>query len=437
NKCSIKEGDVFITRTSETFEELGITCVSLKDYQDAAFNGFTKRLRPNNKVEIDSEFSSFYFKSLYFRRQVSSLTTMTTRASLNNEMLEKLTIILPPIDKQKEIAKILVDCHNKIALNRKINQTLEYIAQAIFKSWFVDFEPVKAKIQAKQNRRARQDGERSGSQRKTPNVPSDSTWPEAQAGAGAEADPERAAMCAISGKTDAELDAFLEASTPEQCQQLTATAALFPDELEDSGLGLIPKGWDIKPLDVIANYQNGLALQKFRPEDENDYLPVVKIAQLKKGFAGGEEKASPNIKTECIIDDGDVVFSWSGSLTVDLWCGGRAALNQHLFKVTSDQYPRWFYLFWTKYHLVRFQQIAADKAVTMGHIKRSHLKEALCFVPNKELFRHDLIDKLVSKQIATRLECVTLESLRDFLLPKLLSGEITLDSAQSKTEAVA
>jgi type I restriction enzyme S subunit len=98
---------------------------------------------------------------------------------------------------------------------------------------------------------------------------------------------------------------------------------------------------------------------------------------LNKGFADGEEKASPDIKPECIIEDGDVVFSWSGSLAVDLWCGGRAALNQHLFKVTSDQYPKWLYLFWTKHHLAKFQQIAADKAVTLGHIKRSHLRDGI------------------------------------------------------------
>jgi type I restriction enzyme S subunit len=109
----------------------------------------------------------------------------------------------------------------------------------------------------------------------------------------------------------------------------------------------IPEGWSIKPLDGIATYQNGLALQKFRPENENDFLPVVKIAQLKKGFSDGEEKASPNIKPECIIDNGDVVFSWSGSLMVDIWCGGKAALNQHLFKVSSTKYPKWLYYKYT------------------------------------------------------------------------------------------
>lgn len=94
-KCSIKKGDVFITRTSETFNELAITSVALKDYPEATFNGFTKRLRPSGLKDINPEYSSFYFKSKIFRDQVSSFTTMTTRASLNNEMLARLTIILP------------------------------------------------------------------------------------------------------------------------------------------------------------------------------------------------------------------------------------------------------------------------------------------------------------------------------------------------------
>jgi type I restriction enzyme S subunit len=207
--------------------------------------------------------------------------------------------------------------------------------------------------------------------------------------------------------------------------------ALFPNEFEESELGLIPKGWEVQSLDKIANYKNGLALQKFRPDDENNFLPVVKISQLNKGFADGEEKASPNINPECIIDNGDVVFSWSGSLIVDIWCGGKAALNQHLFKVTSNDYPKWFYLFYTKHHLDNFQKIASGKAVTMGHIKREHLTQALCVVPD-EVFLEKIskfIGDKIQKTIDFRLENQTLTQLRDTLLPKLLSGEITIASA--------
>lgn len=139
-KCSIKRGDVFITRTSEKFEELGITSVALKDYENATFNGFTKRLRPNNSVPIIPEFSAFYFKSPQFRTQILSFTTMTTRASLNNTMLNNLKVKIPPIEVQQKISKILKAIHDKIELNNQMNQNLEEMAQALFKQWFVDFE---------------------------------------------------------------------------------------------------------------------------------------------------------------------------------------------------------------------------------------------------------------------------------------------------------
>lgn len=197
-------------------------------------------------------------------------------------------------------------------------------------------------------------------------------------------------------------------------------------------MGMIPLGWEVKPLDQIAHYQNGLALQKFRPKDEDNFLPVLKIAQLKKGYADGEEKADPNIKPECIVDDGDVVFSWSGSLVVDVWCGGKVALNQHLFKVTSTEYAKWFYYLWTKQHLLNFQRVAEAKAVTMGHIKRSHLAEALCVIPDDNTFKmaEVMINPLLDKLILNRLEINSLQKTRDALLPKLLSGELDVSSLE-------
>lgn len=116
---------------------------------------------------------------------------------------------------------------------------------------------------------------------------------------------------------------------------------------------------------------------------------------------------------------------------VDVWCGGKAALNQHLFKVTSNDYPKWFYYYWTKHHLTAFQQIAADKAVTMGHIKREHLSQAKCVVPQYDLSGMSLINDLLAKQIAQGVEAFTLQEMRDTLLPKLLSGEIEIKSTQN------
>ena len=139
-KCSIKRGDVFLTRTSEKLDELGRSCVALKDYPNATFNGFTKRLRPIGNVEILPEYAGYYFRSLKFRNAVTSMSSMTTRASLNNDMISVLTITVPTLEEQENIANILSCLDEKIELNNEMNKTLEEMAQCIFKRWFVDFE---------------------------------------------------------------------------------------------------------------------------------------------------------------------------------------------------------------------------------------------------------------------------------------------------------
>ncbi len=132
----------------------------------------------------------------------------------------------------------------------------------------------------------------------------------------------------------------------------------------------IPDGWQESSLLGIADYLNGLAMQKYRPKDDEQGLPVLKIKELRQGSCDfNSELCSPSIKPEYIVHDGDVIFSWSGSLLVDLWCGGTCGLNQHLFKVTSPTYDKWFYYAWTNHHLQKFAAIAADMATTMGHIK--------------------------------------------------------------------
>lgn len=140
-KYSIKKGDVFLTRTSETLDELGMSCVALKDYPTATFNGFTKRLRPKVMNVIDEKYAGYYFRSQKFRDTLTSMATISTRASLNNDILKRLQIILPSLKEQSEIGNVLYCLDNKIELNTRINKNLEEMAQAIFKSWFIDFEP--------------------------------------------------------------------------------------------------------------------------------------------------------------------------------------------------------------------------------------------------------------------------------------------------------
>ena len=191
-------------------------------------------------------------------------------------------------------------------------------------------------------------------------------------------------------------------------------------------LKTLPVGWKKSNLIDIADYLNGLAMQKYRPSIGETGIRVLKIKELRQGCCDdNSDLCSPNIKSEYIIHNGDVIFSWSGSLLVDFWCGGICGLNQHLFKVTSSKYDKWFYYAWTKHHLDHFIAVAADKATTMGHIKRNELAKAEVLIPNEIDYNRigNLLQPIYNLIIANRIENKKLAETRDILLPKLMSGE--------------
>jgi type I restriction enzyme S subunit len=211
--------------------------------------------------------------------------------------------------------------------------------------------------------------------------------------------------------------------------------SLFPDSLDAEGK---PEGWREVPLDQIADFLNGLALQKY-PGNGDDDLPVIKIAELRAGSASGSDRASRTIPPQYVVEDGDVLFSWSGSLLQRVWAGGRGALNQHLFKVTSKEWPKWLHYLWVDHHLPQFQAIAASKATTMGHIQRHHLSEAMTIIGSPEVMKaaDELIRPLFQRSVANSLESRTLAATRDLLLPRLMSGELRVKDAERTMESVA
>jgi type I restriction enzyme S subunit len=279
--------------------------------------------------------------------------------------LENIEAAYPDLTEQRAIAHILGTLDDKIELNRRMNETLEAIARALFTSWFVDFDPVRAKAEGRD-----------------PGLP-------------------------------------------------THIADLFPDSFEDSELGEVPKAWGVRGLDGIARFLNGLALQKYPPKDGRSLL-VIKIAQLRAGNTAGADAASADLDPDYVVQDGDVLFSWSGSLECMLWTGGQGALNQHLFKATSAEFPKWFYYLWIHQHLADFRHIAAGKATTMGHIQRHHLSDAKVVVPGTDTLQAvgSALSPLIQRVITTRTESRTLAALRDALLPKLISGELRLKDAE-------
>ncbi|MFR0524531.1 restriction endonuclease subunit S [Ligilactobacillus salivarius] len=179
-----------------------------------------------------------------------------------------------------------------------------------------------------------------------------------------------------------------------------------------------------KSLDSIANYKNGLAMQKFRPVNIKESLPVVKIRELNQGHTdSNSDLCRKDIDKSVQINTGDIIFSWSGTLLLDLWAGTEAGLNQHLFKVTSNDYPSWFIYEWTKYYLQEFQLIAESKATTMGHIKRSNLKESFAIIPNdNELTKlNNLLGPIFDNKIKIRKQNLILKQIKKQLLAKLLN----------------
>ncbi len=196
---------------------------------------------------------------------------------------------------------------------------------------------------------------------------------------------------------------------------------------------VLPVGWKQGSLLDIADYLNGLAMQKFRPTDNEDGIPVLKIKELRQGMCdSSSELCSPNINAEYIVSDGDVIFSWSGSLLVDFWCGGTCGLNQHLFKVTSSKYDKWFYYAWTKHHLAKFIALASAMATTMGHIKRSELANSDVLIPSDSDYEYigSVLQPIYDLIIANRIENVQLSNLRDELLPQLMSGELDVSEVE-------
>lgn len=321
-----KKGDVLISNIRPYFKKIWYA------ENEGGCSNDVLVIRANK--DVDSKFLYYVLSDDAFFEYDTATSKGTKMPRGDKSAIMQYQVPDLSIESQREIASTLTALDNRIDENKKINHHLGQMAHAIFKSWFIDFEP-------------------------------------------------------------------------------------FGGEM--------PANWTKGGLTDIANYLNGLAMQRFRPSDEETGLPVLKIKELRQGnFDVSSDLCSPNIKEQYIIQDGDVIFSWSGSLLVDFWTGGVGGLNQHLFKVSSEDYDKWFYFAWTQHHLEEFVAMAAARATTMGHIKRDALDKAEVLIPNATDYKAlgDLLEPIYNKQIENRLENRKLTELRDSLLPKLLSGEI-------------
>ena len=293
--------------------------------------------------------------------------------TLNRNHVHPIEVLWPPVFQQKSIAHILGTLDDKIELNRRMNETLEAMARVIFKSWFVDFDPVRAKMD---------------------------------------------------GRKPESMDA--------------ATAKLFPETFEDSEVGELPCGWQTCSLYDTAEYVNGLAFRNDDFCDRDCGLPVVKIAELKNGLTDQTKYTNEERDPDCRINTGDLLYSWSGSpdtsLDVFVWTHGPGWLNQHIFKVNTRSEAEKTFVYYLLRHLRPILvEIARNKQTTgLGHVTIADMKRLKVAFPTPQVLSafQCQVGASFKSVYGNRLQNRTLTRIRDSLLPKLLSGEISTAHAE-------
>ena len=379
--ANVRRGDVIFTHAGNIGQVAFIPEDSVYDRYVISQRQFY--LRCNTKL-ILPEFITYYFKSPEGRHRLLANATQVGVPSIArpSSYLKSIEVPVPPIDEQRVVVRNIRALDAKTRVNRRINQTLETIAQAIFKSWFIDFDPVKAKIAAKTQGR----------------------------------DPLRAAMTAISGKPDAGLDTL----TPDQFTPLAATAALFPDEMEDSELGEIPKGWQVNKIGKLLELAYGKALKATDRVDGP--IPVYGSG----GVTGFHNQA--------LVNHGSVIVGRKGTVGALYWEDGPFFPIDTTFYVRPISAPMTycFYLLQT----LGLDKMNTDAAVP--GLNRENVYRLEYVLPSQAALK--AFDFTVSQlQSAMRVNTESAKSLsllRDALLPKLLSGELIAQAPSNLAAAV-
>ena len=385
-----RPGDIVITREAPMGEVCkipeGLTC---------CLGQRQVLLRP--KAGVNADYLLYALQSPVVQEQIRwNEGTGSTVSNIRIPVLEKIEI--PRLGASEQfIAAALKSVDEKIDINRRINQTLEAMAQAIFQSWFVDFDPVKAKIAAKAEGR----------------------------------DPLRAAMTAISGKADVELDTW----PPEQYEHLAATAALFPDEMEESALGEIPKGWSFRSAEALAEVGIGKTPPRKEPqwftEGEGDWRWV----SIKDMGASGvfQQRSSEFLTADAVsrfnvrvVPDRTVLLSFKLTIGRVAITDGPMVTNEAIahFKLPSSAAISSEYLY--LYLKVFDYSTLGSTSSIADAVNSKTIREMPIIVASG-----DLIDRF-TKSVAPLFEemrnrqneIASLGTTRDALLPKLLSGEI-------------
>jgi type I restriction enzyme S subunit len=384
--------------------------------RDVAFNQDVKAIVPNEEF-LDSWYLLFWFMSIEKDLLNMVENTGIGAGKLDTKLLQNLIIKIPPKEEREKIKACAKAIDDKLVLNNQTNQTLEHIAQAIFKSWFVDFEPTRAKIAAKQIAQARQDSERSAALKAA--LFADDRWSEAVAAAIAEGDPERAAMAAISGKSLDELDQL----SPEQQTQLLTTAALFPDALVDSELGEIPEGWEASTLGEHFNVVMG---QSPNGDTYNEEGEGIVFFQGRRDF--GFRYPTPRVYTTApkrLAQAGDTLISVRAPVGDRNMANQECCLGRGVGGIRHKTGARSFtYAFIG--HIEKNLSNSGSDGTVFNSINKNELNGVSFVTPSNELLKlyEDSVESIDQRIEVNAIEIETLEQIRDSLLPKLLSGEL-------------
>lgn len=345
---------------------------------------------------IKDSLDESYF--VYYLLSSLGLENMNTDAAvpgLNRDNAHRLEIKIPnSIEKRINLVEPLIKLDQKIHLNNQINQTLESIAQAIFKSWFIDFDPVRAKIAAKLEGK----------------------------------NPELAAMCAISGKSEAELEQMAK----EDFAELQATAALFPDELIESELGEVPKGWDAITLGNFLEIKRGGSPRPIQNFMAPTGYPWVKIADATADpspflFKTKEFIIKEGLRKTVYLKKGSLILTNSATPGLPKFLELDACIHDGWLyfpqkKHFSDNYLYFLFL------KLRTQLVAQGNGSVFTNLKTDILRNQVVLVPTKEVIeKFDFqVGKILEMMKTQCIQSSNLSDLRDTLLPKLLSGKVSV-----------
>ena len=333
--CSIKAGDVFITRTSETMDELGMSSVALKDYPNATYNGFTKRLRPKTD-RVFPRYMGYYLRTPKFRGQFMAFSSMTTRASLANNDLLNMEVELPPMDIQKNIATILSRYDSLIENYQKQIKLLEEAAQRLYKEWFVDLR--------------------------------------------------------------------------------------FPGHENTNIVDGVPEGWEKKKLIDLVDVQYGYAFDGHLFNSKEEGTPIVRIRNIPDGYTNDYTTEEAN--ESYIINDGDILVGMDGIFHINTWSGGKAFLVQRACSFRPKDDSMKGFILQAIYEPIKFFENTVVGA-TVAHLGKKHI-DSIELLVSKNVSLYKPFEKKFNERQTLKSQLRLLTEARDRLLPKLMSGEITV-----------